>query len=102
MCRIAPYKGGWRGAINARIHAIEAMLLPVPSPDYFGTGLEEKVPLRHREDVSRLAREKLAVSAHFIGLRVHLDPRAVVVGDHGRFAEPAAAADGARHLPEPE
>src|SRR5262249_11764643 len=39
MCRIAPYKGGWRARFNARIHAIEAMLLPVPSPDYFGTGL---------------------------------------------------------------
>src|SRR5262249_17698892 len=40
MCRIAPYKGGWRARFNARIHAIEAMLLPVPSPDYFGTGLK--------------------------------------------------------------
>src|SRR5262249_929741 len=40
MCRIAPYKGGWRARFNARIHAIEAMLLPVPSPDYFGTGLD--------------------------------------------------------------
>src|SRR5437016_13708160 len=58
-----------------------------------GPPLEEKVPLRHRKDGYRLAREQLAVSSHLVGLRVHLDPRQRVVVNHIALTDRAAPAD---------
>ena len=42
-----------------------------------------------RQHLRRLAREQLAVGAHFVGLGVHLDPRLPVVVDHVLLADPA-------------
>src|SRR5262249_47592894 len=64
--------------------------------------LEEKVPLGHRKNPGRLAREHLAVGPHLVGLGIHLDAGTVGVVDHRRLAQVPATADGAHHLSEPE
>src|SRR5579871_3699793 len=51
---------------------------------------KQKVPLRHRQLVRRLAHEQLAVGGHVVGLGVDLDLRRRAVVDHALLADLAA------------
>src|SRR5437016_3967729 len=58
-----------------KIGVIEAREFRLPGRGSHETILKQKIPLRHRQDLGRLAGEKLAVRAHFIGFGIDLDVR---------------------------
>src|ERR1700721_2152569 len=61
-------------------------LLPRIKQEY----LKQKVLLRHRQNVGRLADQKLAVGPHVISLGVDLDLRRRAIVDHAFLADLAA------------
>src|SRR4051812_1651813 len=72
-------------------HTISVCISNMKRPDVVLTGLsicsEQKIPLRHRQNLRRLANQQLPIRPYFISFGIHFHLRRRAVVNHVRFAQ---------------